>query len=384
MNSIAVPSEVLSPRPNLSYEALLNRGIDLDRPSSEINNRRIVDMKILRSPEEMVGEFPVDQFQTELVHKTRVEIENVLDGRDNRLVVVVGPCSIHNYEAALEYAKFMTRMQVKFQDSLVLVMRTYFSKPRTTVGWKGYIYDPELNGSFQINNGLELARKLLLDILAMGVPCSMEHLDTITPQYFGDLLSWAAIGARTTESQIHRELASGISSPIGFKNGTGGSIKLAVNAVAAAAQPHHFLGCNSVGQITSVETSGNPYCHLIMRGSDQGPNYEAEHLKVAAELLQEGEVSSNIFVDFSHGNSQKQYFRQLVVSESVSTQIAGGNNNIKGVMIESNLVEGAQKITNHPLVYGKSITDSCVNPVDTEKILVELSNAVKLRQATLA
>lgn len=362
-----------------NFRDILSNSNDLCKSSSEINDRRVVKMDILVTPEQLVNELPVNRLQCELVHQTRVDIESVIDREDGKLVVVVGPCSIHDYQVGLEYARFLATMRKRYQDTLVIVMRTYFSKPRTTVGWKGYIYDPDLNGSCQFNHGLRNARKLLLEILSLGVPCSMEHLDTITPQYFGDLLSWAAIGARTTESQIHRELASGISSPIGFKNGTGGSIELAINAVKAAQQPHRFLGCNGRGEICSVETIGNPHCHLIMRGSNQGPNYESSHISSATGLLHKNNLLPNIFVDFSHGNSQKQHKRQLVVSECISQQIRHGNENLVGVMIESNLVEGNQSIDAKPLKYGQSITDACVNLSDTEVILEQLSKAVLAR-----
>lgn len=364
---------------SVNYQEIISSCINLEKTSNEINNRRIVNMDLLITPEKLINQLSVTRSQCETIHQTRVEIENIIDRTDHRLVVVVGPCSIHDYSVAMEYAQFLVRMREKYKSTLVIVMRTYFSKPRTTVGWKGYIYDPELNGSCQINYGLENGRKLLLEILSMGVPCSMEHLDTITPQYFGDLLSWSAIGARTTESQIHRELASGISSPIGFKNGTGGSIDLAVNAVKSASQPHRFLGCNQRGQISSVETAGNPYCHLIMRGSTEGPNYEPRHINKATQILVTNKLQPNIFVDFSHGNSEKQHKRQIIVCNSISEQIRKGNCNIQGVMIESNLVEGSQSITNSPLVYGKSITDACLNLVDTEQILITLSNAVETR-----
>jgi len=331
------------------------------------------------TPFELMDTIPLTSQQTQTVLHSRQTIESILEHKSNKLVVIVGPCSIHNDNSAIEYARFLHNMKMKFSDHLEIVMRTYFAKPRTTVGWKGYIYDPELDGSCDVHTGLPKARKLLRDILELGVPCAMEHLDTITPQYFGDALSWAAIGARTTESQVHRELASGVSTPIGFKNGTGGSVDLAINAVKASSHPHRFFGCNQQGQITTVETTGNPHCHIILRGSTQGPNYDWYHVNQTAECLTTHQLPINIFIDMSHGNSQKCHKRQIDVCSSVSHQIATGCTPIKGVMIESNLVEGQQSIENKPLVYGQSITDACVSLQDTEIMLTQLANAVKKR-----
>lgn len=347
--------------------------------SKFILNQRIRHIGNVPTPQEVLSNNPLSHAQTHTVIDSRKTIEAVLDDRSSKLVVIVGPCSIHHYASALEYASFLMKMKKKYAEHLEIVMRTYFAKPRTTVGWKGYIYDPELDGSCDAHTGLHKARALLQEVLDCGVPCAMEHLDTITPQYFGDALSWAAIGARTTESQVHRELASGVSTPIGFKNGTGGSVDLAINAVNASSQPHRFFGCNHQGQIATVETSGNPHCHVILRGSTHGPNYGWYHVNDTIQRMQSNGVTPNVFIDMSHDNSQKQHKRQLDVCNSVSHQIATGCNHIKGVMIESNLVEGNQSIQNKPLVYGQSITDACVGLDDTERILQQLYQAVKTR-----
>ena len=343
------------------------------KPKYHIQNQRIHHMEILTTPHELVESMPLTPQMENVVFEARYAIENALHGRDHRLVVIVGPCSIHDYQSAIEYAQFLAKMIQKYKHRLILVMRTYFAKPRTTVGWKGYLYDPDLDGSCNVNKGLTKARKLLLDILALGVPCAMEHLDSIAPQYFGDALSWAAIGARTTESQVHRELASGISTPIGFKNGTGGSIDLAIHAIQASQQPQRFFGCNQHGKITAIETTGNPNCHIILRGSNQGPNYSPEDIQDAKQKLMNNHLPTNIFVDMSHGNSQKIHKNQLKVCNSIAGQIVDGGSCIKGVMIESHLVEGKQDISQSPLVYGQSVTDACVNTEDTESMLKLLS-----------
>jgi 3-deoxy-7-phosphoheptulonate synthase len=334
-----------------------------------VQNQRIHHMEILTTPHQLVQSMPLTPEMEQVVFNTRDSIEKVLHGEDSRLVVIVGPCSIHDYNSAIEYAQVLAKMIKKYKDKLIIVMRTYFAKPRTTVGWKGYIYDPDLDGSCNVNEGLTKARKLLLNILALGVPCAMEHLDSIAPQYFGDALSWAAIGARTTESQVHRELASGISTPIGFKNGTGGSIDMAIHGIQASRQPQRFFGCNQHGQITAIETTGNPNCHIILRGSDHGPNYSPEHVQDTKQKLIANQLPPNIFIDMSHGNSQKKHKNQITVCTSVADQIASGVTCIKGVMIESHLIEGKQDITQTPLVYGQSVTDACVNVEDTERML---------------
>ena len=348
-----------------------------------LSDTRITNITQLDSPDKIREDYPLTSDQGSVVIKTRKEIEAVLEGRDNRLILVMGPCSIHNPSEAVEYAHFIKKMRARYSKLLIIVMRTYFTKPRTTVGWKGLVYDPHLDGSCEIHEGIAKARKVLLDILSLGVPCSMEHLDTISPQYFDDLLSWAAIGARTTESQVHRELASGISSPIGFKNGTGGSLPLAVNAIEASQRPHCFMGCDTSGKICVINTSGNPYGHVILRGGSKGPNFSKPYVNELKKLLVEKSLGENIFIDFSHGNSEKQYKRQLVVCDNVCGQISDGELAIKGVMVESNLVEGNQDIANKPLQYGMSITDACVGLVDSEKIITKLCCALEERDANI-
>ena len=350
------------------------------------DHRDLIDRRILRNdpldpPSRILSEYPLTDHHSNIIHQARSNIEDIMTlensrRKDDRLFVVVGPCSIHDPKAALEYADELASIIQEYQDELVIIMRTYFAKPRTIVGWKGFLYDPDLNGDNNIGKGLREARKLLLDIVKKGVPCSMEHLDNVTPQYFDDVLSWAAIGARTSESQIHRELASGISSPVGFKNGTGGSIQLAVQAIQSASQPHRFLGCDKNGRVSSVETLGNPFVHIILRGGSKGPNYHKECVQEAETLLTPTGMSHNIVIDCSHGNSQKNHKKQVCVVESISEQIEQGNDSICGVMIESNLVEGRQNISDTPLVYGKSITDACVNIDDTRKMLTILRDAV--------
>ncbi len=340
-----------------------------------VSDTRIKSIVTLESPDNIRSQYPINEQQKSVVTACRKEIEDILDGKSHKLILVMGPCSIHNTAEAVDYAHFIKKLIDRYSDNLTIVMRTYFAKPRTTVGWKGLIYDPDLDGSYKIHQGIPKARKVLLDILSLGVPCSMEHLDTISPQYFDDLLSWAAIGARTTESQVHRELASGISTPIGFKNGTGGSLALAVNAIEASRLPHFFMGCDSSGKISSISTLGNPYGHVILRGGSTGPNYGTKHVEELTNLLKKKSLAENIFIDFSHGNSEKKFKRQLDVCENVCGQISGGNMSIKGVMVESNLVEDRQDINNTPLDYGKSITDACVGLIDSEKIVAMLTCA---------
>ena len=339
---------------------------------TSISDTRIKLIDTLESPDSIREEYPLNSEQKKTVITTRREIEAVLDGKSNKLILIMGPCSIHNTKEAVDYAHFIKKIRDRYSEQLVIVMRTYFAKPRTTVGWKGLVYDPDLDGSCKIHKGIIKARNVLLDILSLGVPCSMEHLDTISPQYFDDLLSWAAIGARTTESQVHRELASGISTPIGFKNGTGGSLELAVNAIESSRLPHCFMGCDSSGKISTITTMGNPYGHVILRGGSNGPNYKTNYVTQLNNLLNKKSLPENIFIDFSHGNSEKQFKRQLDVCENVCEQISSGNLSIKGVMVESNLVEGKQDISDVPLEYGKSITDACVGLIDSEKIVAML------------
>ena len=316
-----------------------------------------------------------------LVSNTRQSAEKIIYGRDDRLIVVVGPCSIHDPKAALEYATRLKPLINHFQDELLLIMRVYFEKPRTTVGWKGLINDPKLDGSFEIHLGLRTARKLLLEINELGVSTGTEFLDTIIPQFIADLISWGAIGARTTESQVHRELASGLSLPIGFKNGTTGDVQIAIDAVKAARHSHHFLSVTKQGIGAIVNTAGNDACHVILRGSNRGTNYDAESIAAAVKLLQEAELPGHLMVDCSHGNSGKDHARQTFVVKSLSEQISSGSKFICGVMLESNLVAGKQPLHHgENLVYGQSVTDACISWEETKPLLKELAEAVKQRR----
>ena len=320
-------------------------------------------------------ELPISDAATELVVQTRQEIADLVHGKDNRLLVIIGPCSIHDPKAAIEYAQRLLPLRQKYAKELLIVMRVYFEKPRTTVGWKGLINDPHLNGTFDINFGLRQARKLLLELNNMGMPASTEFLDMITPQYYADLISWGAIGARTTESQVHRELSSGLSCPVGFKNGTDGNLKIAIDAIGAANHPHHFLSVTKTGHSAIVHTSGNPDCHVILRGGKE-PNYDSSHVKAAAQQLTQAGVTPKLMVDFSHANSRKDYKRQIEVAEDVAQQIRNGEQNIMGVMVESHLVEGRQ---DQPVTYGQSITDACIGWDSTEQLLALLAEANRIR-----
>ena len=320
-------------------------------------------------------ELPISDAATELVVQTRQEIADLVHGKDNRLLVIIGPCSIHDPKAAIEYAQRLLPLREKYAKELLIVMRVYFEKPRTTVGWKGLINDPHLNGTFDINFGLRQARKLLLELNNMGMPASTEFLDMITPQYYADLISWGAIGARTTESQVHRELSSGLSCPVGFKNGTDGNLKIAIDAIGAANHPHHFLSVTKTGHSAIVHTSGNPDCHVILRGGKE-PNYDSSHVKAAAQQLTQAGVTPKLMVDFSHANSRKDYKRQMEVAEDVAQQIRNGEQNIMGVMVESHLVEGRQ---DQPITYGQSITDACIGWDSTEQLLALLAEANRIR-----
>ncbi|MDK4689127.1 3-deoxy-7-phosphoheptulonate synthase AroG [Kingella negevensis] len=320
-------------------------------------------------------ELPISEQASELVYNTRRQIADLVSGKDNRLLVIIGPCSIHDPKAAMEYAQRLLPLRKKYEKELLIVMRVYFEKPRTTVGWKGLINDPHLDGSFDINFGLRQARKLLLDLNNMGMPASTEFLDMITPQYYADLISWGAIGARTTESQVHRELSSGLSCPVGFKNGTDGNLKIAIDAIGAASHPHHFLSVTKSGHSAIVHTTGNPDCHVILRGGKE-PNYSAEHVQAAVEQLNKAGVTPKLMVDFSHANSCKDYKRQMEVAQDVVAQIKNGEQNIMGVMVESHLVEGRQ---DKPEVYGQSITDACIGWDTTEEMLALLAEANKVR-----
>lgn len=343
---------------------------------------RIREIKELLPPIAHLYELPINESAAELIFNTRQQISDVLQGRDDRLVVVVGPCSIHDIQAAEEYARRLLPLREKYQGEMLLVMRVYFEKPRTTVGWKGLINDPHLNESYDINGGLRIARRLLLALNNMGVPAATEFLDMITPQYFADLIAWGAIGARTTESQVHRELASGLSCPVGFKNGTDGNLRIAIDAIRAANEPHHFLSVTKTGHSAIVSTGGNPDCHVILRGGKE-PNYSAKHVRAAeAELAAVG-LPQKVMVDFSHANSRKDYRRQLEVAQDVANQMAGGDEHIFGVMIESHLIAGRQdQKPGCPLTYGQSITDGCISWEETEQMLELLAGAVRARRTS--
>jgi 3-deoxy-7-phosphoheptulonate synthase len=304
-------------------------------------------------------------------YEARQNIHRILHGADNRLLVVIGPCSIHDVDSAVEYAIRLQKELPRFENDLLIVMRVYFEKPRTTVGWKGLINDPRLDNSFRINEGLRLARGLLLQINDLGLPCATEFLDTITPQYTADLIAWGAIGARTTESQVHRELASGLSCPVGFKNGTDGGLTVATNALNSVAKPHRFLGINSEGQVSLFTTRGNPYGHIVLRGGSNGPNYDSVHIRICEQELEKAGVAPNIMVDCSHANSNKQPELQPLVVENVANQILEGNKSIVGLMIESNIHAGNQSIPENleDLAYGVSVTDGCIDWETTEAAL---------------
>jgi 3-deoxy-7-phosphoheptulonate synthase len=339
---------------------------------------RIQSTKVVLPPVFLEEELPVTERASATVFQTRREIVDILKGADPRLVVVVGPCSIHDTQAAREYAGLLKGALAEFQKELCIVMRVYFEKPRTTLGWKGLINDPHLNGSFRINDGLRLARHLLLDLAEMGVPAGTEFLDMISPQYVASLVSWGAIGARTTESQVHRQLASGLSCPVGFKNGTSGNVQIAIEAIISAAHPHTFLGHSKTGQSAILFTAGNPDCHIILRGGRQTTNYDATAVAQTAEQMEKAGIPPRIMIDCSHANSNKDHTRQAEVCRNVAAQIAAGDRRIQGVMIESNLVAGAQKFApNTPLVYGQSITDACIDWNETHGLLRELASAVR-------
>jgi 3-deoxy-7-phosphoheptulonate synthase len=340
---------------------------------------RINKIKELLPPVALLERFPATEKASKTVFEGRRAIQNILGGKDDRLLVIIGPCSIHDPIAAIEYGKRLVKLREKYKDKLEIVMRVYFEKPRTTVGWKGLINDPYLDNSFKLNDGLRMGRKLLLELNDLGLPTAGEFLDMITPQYMADFMCWGAIGARTTESQVHRELASGLSCPVGFKNGTDGTIKVAIDAIGAAAAPHHFLSVTKMGHSAIVETKGNPDCHIILRGGKK-PNYSAEDVLEITTQLEKSNLPANIMIDFSHANSSKQFKNQMLVCDDVSAQIAGGNKNIFGIMVESHLVEGRQDLVDGKASnYGQSITDACIGWTDTEILIDKLSQAVNAR-----
>ena len=354
--------------------------------TGQTDDERIQETTVLPPPEHLIRFFPIQNTPVEsLVSETRRTISNIMHGRgDDRLLVIVGPCSIHDPAAALDYARRLADVREQYKDTLEVVMRVYFEKPRTTVGWKGLINDPYLDGSYRIDEGLRIARQLLVDINRLGVPAASEFLDVISPQYIGDLISWGAIGARTTESQIHRELASGISAPIGFKNGTDGNIRIATDAIQSASHGHHFLSVHKNGQVAIVHTSGNKDCHVILRGG-KTPNYDAASVAAACADLEKAGLPASLMVDCSHANSSKQHERQKDVAADIAAQLATGSKSIFGVMLESHLVAGAQKFTPGKddvcgLNYGQSITDACIGWNDSLQVLEQLSQAVKTRR----
>jgi 3-deoxy-7-phosphoheptulonate synthase len=349
-----------------------------------VDDVRIKEIKELTPPSHLVREFPVTDTAAETTYTARAAIHRILHGAEDRLLVVVGPCSIHDTESALEYAAKLKEEADRHAADLVILMRVYFEKPRTTVGWKGLINDPHLDGSFKINEGLHMARKLLWELNEMGLPCATEFLDVVTPQYTADLISWGAIGARTTESQVHRELASGISCPIGFKNGTDGNLRIAVDAIKAAASPHHFLSVTKAGHTAIFSTNGNEDCHVILRGGKQ-PNYDAASIDAAGKELANAGLAARVMVDFSHANSRKEYQRQVEVAQDCTAQLANGEERICGVMIESNLNAGRQDLLpSTPLKKGVSITDGCIGWDDTVRVLDMLAEGVRQRRLKLA
>jgi len=347
----------------------------------QTSDLHVVETCPLLNPAYIHRELPITETVANLVADTRDRIRNILQMEDHRLLVIVGPCSIHDVDAAYEYGQKLLKLRHELADRLEIVMRVYFEKPRTNIGWKGLINDPHLNGSYDINTGLRLARKLLLDLAQLGLPAATELLDPIIPQYLADVISWTAIGARTTESQTHREMASGLSMPVGFKNGTDGSLNAAVNAMLAANSPHHFLGINFHGLASIVTTTGNPDSHIVLRGGKNGPNYDAASVEQAAKELAQCKLNQRVMIDCSHGNSNKDYGQQVVVLNSVASQIKAGSSLVMGVMIESHLVAGNQSISEDlsQLVYGQSITDACVDFDTTAKMLRLLAEAVSFK-----
>jgi 3-deoxy-7-phosphoheptulonate synthase len=387
MTSPTSPWQSDTPAQRSAQDRSSNQSIS-DR-TSQTDDERIKAINVLPPPDHLIRFFPISGTPVEeLITRTRRNIQNILEGRDDRLLVVIGPCSIHDPVAAQEYARQLLKQRHKYRDTLEIVMRVYFEKPRTTVGWKGLINDPYLDETFRIDEGLRIARQLLIEINRVGLPAGSEFLDVISPQYLGDLISWGAIGARTTESQVHRELASGLSAPIGFKNGTDGNIKIATDAIQAAAGGHHFLSVHKNGQVAIVQTNGNQNCHVILRGG-KAPNYDADSVAAACKALTAAGLPPTLMVDCSHANSSKQHEKQLDVARAVASQVAGGSHSVFGVMVESHLQAGAQKFTPgkdapQALEYGKSITDACLGWDHSLELLASLSESVTARRARAA
>lgn len=354
----------------------MNNPFNYNNP--QLNNTNIYEIKPLISPECLLDELPISNLALHNVLFYRNIIKNILNKKDNRLLIIIGPCSIHDPVAALDYARKLKKISIELQEYVVIVMRTYFEKPRTTIGWKGLINDPYLNNSYNINNGLRIARELLIEINEMGMPTALEFLDTISPQYLSDLISWGAIGARTTESQLHRELVSGLSMPVGFKNSTSGNIKIIIDAIKSSQYSHKFLGVNSNGIASIIKTKGNQFTHAILRGSENGPNYKKEYIIELSNKLKNNNISNNIMIDCSHGNSNKSYKEQINVINYLINLITFEDVEIMGLMIESNLKDGNQKLTNK-LEYGKSITDECIGWESTEELLKKIALSIKYK-----
>jgi 3-deoxy-7-phosphoheptulonate synthase len=379
MNSLAKSTASASPTTVDNWYAPVDK-------TSQTDDERIKDITVLPPPEHLIRFFPIRATAVEtLITDTRKSIHQIISGMDDRLLVVMGPCSIHDPAAAMEYARRLVEQRKKYAGSLEIVMRVYFEKPRTTVGWKGLINDPYLDETFRIDEGLRIARQLLIDINRLGLPAGSEFLDVISPQYIGDLIAWGAIGARTTESQVHRELASGLSAPIGFKNGTDGNIRIATDAIQAAARGHHFLSVHKNGQVAVVQTNGNPDCHVILRGG-KTPNYDAASVTAACKELAAAKLPATLMVDCSHANSSKQHEKQLDVARDIAGQIQSGSKQVFGLMVESHLNPGTQKFTPgkddaKALEYGKSITDACLSWGDSLEVLDVLSHAVEARRS---
>ncbi len=344
---------------------------------------RIRELKELTPPAHLIREFPCSDTVSELIYQSRNAMHRILHGMDDRLIVIIGPCSIHDTKAAMDYARRLVEQRERFKNELEIVMRVYFEKPRTTVGWKGLINDPYMDGSFKINDGLRTARELLMNINELGLPAGTEYLDMISPQYIADLVSWGAIGARTTESQVHRELASGLSCPVGFKNGTDGNVKIAVDAIKAASQPHHFLSVTKGGHSAIVSTAGNEECHIILRGG-KAPNYDAASVQEACDAIAKSGLAARLMIDASHANSSKKHENQIPVCEDIARQMAAGDNRIVGVMVESHINAGRQDhVQGTPvsdLAYGQSVTDACIGWDDSVKVLETLADAVRKRR----